>query len=66
VKASLRKARDLEKSMEEVTPTRSQVEGKRANRKLVREKVLSGLMVRLADFSLMRIGSGLATNSGCR
>src|SRR5262249_33667389 len=35
VKASLHKARDLEKGLEEVTPlTRSQVDGKRANRKL--------------------------------
>jgi hypothetical protein len=39
VKASLRKARDLDKGLEEVTPlTRSQVDGKRANRTSGRSK----------------------------
>ena len=67
MKASLPKARELETGLEEVTPlTRTQVDGLTANRRMVREKVLSGLIVRFADFSLIWIASGLATNSGCR
>jgi len=57
VKASLQKELDLEKGLEEeVTPlTRSQVDGKRTNRTLVREKALGRVAHPSSSFSSLAI-----------